>query len=58
MWRSVLAILEEDGCVGTSLPVACHHHPDNHEEVKKPGQLPRIAPDGTKIALTYYFIAH
>ncbi|EKM54252.1 uncharacterized protein PHACADRAFT_174761 [Phanerochaete carnosa HHB-10118-sp] len=46
MWRSVLSILEESDCVGTFLPIACHRHQDQAEKVAKPGQLPRIAPDG------------
>ncbi|KAH8107252.1 P-loop containing nucleoside triphosphate hydrolase protein [Cristinia sonorae] len=46
MWRSVLNDLEKDGCVGGGFPVVCAQHKDDVQYVSKPGQLPRIAPDG------------
>lgn len=55
MWRSVLSILEENECVGPALPVACHRHPDHHEKINKPGQLPRIAPDGSSTPRNFMF---
>lgn len=46
MWRTVISTLKEDNCVGNAFPVACHRHRDKVQYVSKPGQLPRIAPDG------------
>ncbi|GJE94480.1 P-loop containing nucleoside triphosphate hydrolase protein [Phanerochaete sordida] len=46
MWRSILSILDEGDCVGDHLPIACQRHQDQLERISKPGQLPRIAPDG------------
>ncbi|EPQ57199.1 P-loop containing nucleoside triphosphate hydrolase protein [Gloeophyllum trabeum ATCC 11539] len=46
MWRSVLSELDDNGAVGAGFPIACQRHPDRVEYVSKPGQLPRVAPDG------------
>ncbi|TCD60036.1 hypothetical protein EIP91_010850, partial [Steccherinum ochraceum] len=46
MWKSVVEELDRDGCVGPALPVVCAQHKDKIQYVSKPGQLPRIAPDG------------
>ncbi|KZT10660.1 P-loop containing nucleoside triphosphate hydrolase protein [Laetiporus sulphureus 93-53] len=46
MWRSVISDLERSGSVGDAFPVRCHRHPDHTDYISKPGQLPRIAPDG------------
>ncbi|TFK54494.1 P-loop containing nucleoside triphosphate hydrolase protein [Heliocybe sulcata] len=46
MWRSVLAELESNGAVGQAFPIACQRHPDKVEYISRPGQLPRVAPDG------------
>ncbi|RPD78076.1 hypothetical protein L226DRAFT_610074 [Lentinus tigrinus ALCF2SS1-7] len=46
MWREIIDELRKRDCLGSALPVACHRHPDAVEHVSKPGQLPRIAPDG------------
>ncbi|KAI0369710.1 P-loop containing nucleoside triphosphate hydrolase protein [Pilatotrama ljubarskyi] len=46
MWRTVLDELRKRDCIGDAFPVACQRHPDAVQRVSKPGQLPRIAPDG------------
>ncbi len=46
MWREVVEELRKRDCLGSALPVACQRHPQKVEFVSKPGQLPRIAPDG------------
>ena len=46
MWRSVVSNLEKDDAVGNAFPIACHQHRDDVQLVSKPGELPRIAPDG------------
>lgn len=46
MWDTVISELDKEGAVGTAIPIACHRHPDAVEYISKPGQLPRIAPDG------------
>ncbi|CAL1707171.1 unnamed protein product [Somion occarium] len=46
MWESVLTELEKEDCVGDALPIVCQQHGDVTQYVSKPGQLPRIAPDG------------
>lgn len=46
MWRDVLEELEDKECVGTAIPIVCQQHSDDIKMVSKPGQLPRIAPDG------------
>ena len=47
MWRSIIEELDAQDGLGKALPVACHRHPDKVEYVSSPGQLSRIAPDGT-----------
>ena len=46
MWREVIEELRKRECLGDGFPVACQRHPQTVDFVKKPGQLPRIAPDG------------
>ncbi|KAI0779559.1 hypothetical protein C8Q74DRAFT_1217042 [Fomes fomentarius] len=46
MWREVVEELRKRDCLGSAIPVACQRHPQKVEFVSKPGQLPRIAPDG------------
>ncbi|KAI5827612.1 P-loop containing nucleoside triphosphate hydrolase protein [Schizophyllum commune Tattone D] len=46
MWADVIQQLEQDGCVGPGIPVACHRHPHNVTLVSDPGQLRQLAPDG------------
>ncbi|OBZ70961.1 hypothetical protein A0H81_09027 [Grifola frondosa] len=46
MWRTVLEELGKEECLGDAFPVICQRHPNNVEEVSRPGQLPMIAPDG------------
>ncbi|KAJ3544380.1 hypothetical protein NM688_g5751 [Phlebia brevispora] len=46
MWRTVINLLEKDDGVGNGFPIICHRHPEDVQCVSKPGQLPRIAPDG------------
>ncbi|PCH43420.1 nucleoside triphosphate hydrolase protein [Wolfiporia cocos MD-104 SS10] len=46
MWSSVIAQLEQSESVGAAFPVQCQRHPDHINYVSKPGELPRIAPDG------------
>lgn len=46
MWREIIEELEKRDCLGAAFPVACQRHPHTVEMISKPGQLPRIAPDG------------
>lgn len=46
MWKGVIDELEEKGCVGEALPVACHRHPESIHHISQPGALPLLAPDG------------
>ncbi|KAM5531281.1 hypothetical protein V8D89_015082 [Ganoderma adspersum] len=46
MWREIIEELGKRDCLGTAFPVACQRHPHTVEMISKPGQLPRIAPDG------------
>ena len=46
MWRSIINELQRDGAVANAFPIVCHRHPDTIAHVSKPGQLPRLAPDG------------
>ncbi|EJF65241.1 P-loop containing nucleoside triphosphate hydrolase protein [Dichomitus squalens LYAD-421 SS1] len=46
MWREVIEELGRRDCLGTAFPIACQRHPHTVESISKPGQLPRIAPDG------------
>ena len=52
MWASVLEELESKGCLGPALPISCHQHPDYIEYVNAPGQIRRVAPDGTSTKLS------
>ncbi|KAL1670096.1 hypothetical protein GGF50DRAFT_122799 [Schizophyllum commune] len=51
MWADVIQQLEQDGCVGPGIPVACHRHPHNVTLVSDPGQLRQLAPDGSLAAM-------
>ncbi|KAH9895168.1 P-loop containing nucleoside triphosphate hydrolase protein [Cubamyces lactineus] len=46
MWRTVLDELTKRDCLGNAFPIVCQRHPDAVQHVSKPGQLPRLAPDG------------
>ena len=46
MWREIIEELGKRDCLGSAFPVACQRHPHTIELISKPGQLPRIAPDG------------
>ncbi|KAI0332312.1 P-loop containing nucleoside triphosphate hydrolase protein [Cubamyces sp. BRFM 1775] len=46
MWRTVLDELDKRDCLGNAFPVVCQRHPDAVQHVSKPGELPRLAPDG------------
>ncbi|KAJ8489534.1 hypothetical protein ONZ51_g2873 [Trametes cubensis] len=46
MWRTVLDELTKRDCLGSAFPVVCQRHPDVVQHISKPGQLPRLAPDG------------
>ena len=52
MWREVTEELRKRDCLGTAFPVACQRHPQTVEHISKPGQLPRIAPDGLSMTST------
>jgi hypothetical protein len=53
MWRSVIEQLEAVDAVGDAFPVACHQHPDDVHFIGQPGELPRFAPDGMSIKISY-----
>lgn len=46
MWKGVIDELEQKGCVGDALPVACYRHPQSIQHISKPGVLPLLSPDG------------
>lgn len=55
MWRAVLDELRKRDCLGDAFPVACQRHADVVQRVSKPGQLPRLAPDGMSFVRYYLF---
>ena len=46
MWKGVIDELEDKGCLGAALPVACHRHPESIQHISQPGVLPLLSPDG------------
>lgn len=46
MWNSIIEELRVADAVGDAFPIACFHHPEAVAYASKPGQLPRLAPDG------------
>ena len=46
MWETVIGELREQGCLDKELPIICHRHPEELRYVSKPGDLPRLSPDG------------
>lgn len=45
-WATVVDELTEQGALGNQLPIVCHRHPEEVGFISKPGDLPRLSPDG------------
>ncbi|KAF7983780.1 hypothetical protein HWV62_18992 [Athelia sp. TMB] len=56
MWHSIIEELRSSDSVGSALPIACCQHPDIIEYISKPGQLPRVAPDGWILSPLFFAI--
>lgn len=54
MWKEVIAQLKEKTCVGSTLPIVCYRHPDDVHEISRPGEIPRISPDGKASVIVHY----
>jgi hypothetical protein len=46
MWKEVIGKLEEQGKVGSSLPLKCVNHPEDRIAVNEPHDFERLAGDG------------
>jgi hypothetical protein len=49
MWRSIIQELETGEAVMEAFPIACQRHSEAVKHVSKPGDLPRLAPDGNSL---------
>ncbi|KIP03942.1 hypothetical protein PHLGIDRAFT_76808 [Phlebiopsis gigantea 11061_1 CR5-6] len=45
-WSTVLDEMEARGQIGPTLPIICPRHPNEVQEISKPGELSRFAPGG------------
>lgn len=48
MWTSIINDLQREDSVDSSLPIRCNQHPDDIRYISKPGDLPRVSPDGKR----------
>ncbi|KIJ49701.1 hypothetical protein M422DRAFT_66154 [Sphaerobolus stellatus SS14] len=46
MWASIVDILDNEDCLGTSFPIACPKHPEQRHHISNPGMFAQVAPDG------------
>ncbi|KAF9023025.1 P-loop containing nucleoside triphosphate hydrolase protein [Hymenopellis radicata] len=49
-WAAVLEDMEQEGLVGSELPIVCPRHPEQVRMISRPGQIPFEAPEGGCLA--------
>ncbi|KIY53920.1 hypothetical protein FISHEDRAFT_54900 [Fistulina hepatica ATCC 64428] len=49
-WATVLEEMESQDLIGSELPISCPRHPHERRGISKPGELPKLAPEGGCLA--------